>query len=190
VNGQVSSSGSRRQVVVAAVVSLWQRLGLQRQILWSAARALVQLLLRALVQLLLVGAALTLVVEPGRSMLWSWLWVAIVAYAGDVARRRAPQVRRIMALTIASFSAAAVITSGRCWPQRLFAAGRTLVPIAGMVVGNLMTAMVLVARRLVDELREDNPPETRQTLRTRCAPRCLRRSRAPRPPDWCSCPAR
>ena len=40
-------------------------------------------------------------------------------------------------------------------------------PIAGMMVGNLMTAMVLVARRLVDELREDNPPETRQTLRTR-----------------------
>jgi putative ABC transport system permease protein len=45
-----------------------------------------------------------------------------------------------------------------------------------MMVGNSMTATVLVARRLVDELWEDNPPETRQTLRTRCAPRCLRRS--------------
>jgi hypothetical protein len=37
------------------------------------------------------------------------------------------------------------------------------VAIAGMMVGNLMTATVLVARRLVDELWEDNPPETRQT---------------------------
>jgi putative ABC transport system permease protein len=63
VNGQVSVVGltSLALVVIAAVVSLWQRLGLQRQILWSAARALVQFLL--------VGTAVTLVVEPGRSML-------------------------------------------------------------------------------------------------------------------------
>ncbi|MBV8347590.1 MAG: ABC transporter permease, partial [Mycolicibacterium sp.] len=32
--------------------------------------------------------------------------------------------------------------------------GRTLVPIAGMMIGNSMTATVLVARRLVDELRD------------------------------------
>ena len=46
-------------VAVAAGISWWQRLGLQRQILVAAARALVQLLL--------VGAALTLVISPGRS---------------------------------------------------------------------------------------------------------------------------
>ena len=64
---------------------------------------------------------MTLVVEPGRSMLWSWLWVAaIVAYAGDVARRRAPQVRRIMALTIASFSATAKITLGTLYGRNVF----------------------------------------------------------------------
>jgi putative ABC transport system permease protein len=119
--------------------------------------------------LLLVGAAVTLVVEPGRSMLWSWLWVAaIVAYAGDVARRRAPEGRRIMALTIASFSATAKITLGTLYGRNVFSLQDAhSLPIAGMMVGNLMTAMVLVARRLVDELREDNPPETRQTLRTR-----------------------
>ena len=186
-NGQVSVVGlttSLALVAVAAVISLWQRLGLQRQILWSA--------VRALVQLLLVGAAVTLVVEPGRSMLWSWLWVAaMVAYAGDVARRRAPEGRRIVALTIASFSATAKITLGTLYGRNVFSLQDAhSLPIAGMMVGNLMTAMVLVARRLVDELGEDNPPETRQTLRTRCAPRCLRRSRAPRQPDWCSCPAR
>jgi putative ABC transport system permease protein len=151
VNGQVSIVGlvtSLALVAVAAVISLWQRLGLQQQILWSAARALVQLLL--------VGGALTLVVEPGRSMVWSWLWVvAMVAYAGDVARRRAPEVPRIMPLTIASFSAAAVITLGVLFGLNVFPLqGRTLVPIAGMMVGNSMTATVLAARRLVDELRD------------------------------------
>ncbi|MBF6299013.1 iron export ABC transporter permease subunit FetB [Nocardia amamiensis] len=133
---------------VAAVVSLWQRLGLERQILWASARALVQLLL--------VGAALTLLLEPGRSVAWSWLWVvAMVAYAGDVARRRAPEVPRVMPLTIAAFAAAAAITLGVVFGFRVLALeARTLVPIAGMMVGNSMTATVLAARRLVDELRD------------------------------------
>jgi putative ABC transport system permease protein len=52
-------------VAVAAGISWWQRLGLQRQILTASARALAQLLL--------VGAALTLIVSPGRPIWWSWL---------------------------------------------------------------------------------------------------------------------
>src|SRR5262249_58012402 len=92
-------------VAAAAGISWWQRLGLQRQILIAAARALVQLLL--------VGAALTLVISPGRSIWWSWLWVAaIVRYAATVARRRAPEVPHLLALALASFTAAAVVTLG------------------------------------------------------------------------------
>jgi putative ABC transport system permease protein len=151
VNGQVSLGGlatSLALVAVAAVISLWQHLGLERQIVWASARALAQLLL--------VGAALTLIIEPGRSLLWSWLWVvAMVAYAGDVARRRAPEVPRIMPLAIASFASAALVTLGVLFGLRVFPLqARTLVPIAGMVVGNSMTATVLAARRMVEELRD------------------------------------
>lgn len=150
-NHQVSLSGlltSLALVAVAAVISLWQRLGLERQILWSSARALAQLLL--------VGAALTLIIEPSRSLVWSWLWVlAMVGYAGDVARRRAPEVPRIMPLAIASFAAAATVTLGVLFGLRVFPLqARTLVPIAGMMVGNSMTATVLAARRMVEELRD------------------------------------
>jgi putative ABC transport system permease protein len=149
--GEVSIAGlatSLALVGVAAAISLWQRLGLERQVVWAAARALVQLLL--------VGAALALVIEPGRNLVWSWLWVAaMVAYAGDVARRRAPEVPGIMWLAIAAFGAAAVVTLGVLFGFGVFPLeGRTLVPIAGMMVGNSMTATVLVARRLVDELRD------------------------------------
>ena len=105
-NGDVSWVGlatSLALVAVAAAVSLWQRLGLERQIAWSA--------FRALVQLLLVGAALSLLLKPGTSLWWSWAWTAgMVAYAGDVARRRAPEVPRIASLSIMSFGAAAAIT--------------------------------------------------------------------------------
>lgn len=150
-NGDVGAAGlatSLALVAVAASISLWQRLGLERQIVWAATRALVQLLL--------VGAALALIIEPGRPMVWSWLWVvAMIGYAGDVARRRAPEVPGILPLAVAAFAAAAVVALSVIFALRVLPLeGRTLVPIAGMMVGNSMTATVLVARRLVDELRD------------------------------------
>jgi putative ABC transport system permease protein len=151
VNGGVSWAGlatSLALVGFAAGVSVWQRLGLQRQIVWSATRALAQLLL--------VGGALTLLLVPGRSLWWSWAWTAgMVCYAGDVARRRAPEVPRLGTLTVGAFAAAAIITLGVVFGWRVFPLQpRTLVPIAGMMIGNSLTATVLVARRLVDELRD------------------------------------
>lgn len=150
-NGQVGWVGLATSLILvafAAGISLWRRLGLERQLLWAAARALVQLLL--------VGGALTLLFEPGRSLWWSWAWVAgMVAYAGDVARRRAPEVPRFAPLAVAAFAGAALVTLGVIFGLRVFPLqGRTLVPVAGMMIGNSMTAMVLVARRLVDELRD------------------------------------
>jgi len=85
-------------VAVAAAISWWQHLGLQREILVAAARALAQLLL--------VGAALTLIISPGRSIWWSWLWVAaMLGYAATVARRRAPDIPQLLPLALASFTA-------------------------------------------------------------------------------------
>ena len=112
-------------VVVAAGISWWQRLGLQRQILVAAARALAQLLL--------VGVALTLVISPGRSIWWSWLWVAaMLGYAATVARRRAPEVPHLLPLALASFTAAAVVTLGVLFGLHVFSlTGRTLVPSPG-----------------------------------------------------------
>ncbi|WP_421843967.1 ABC transporter permease [Mycobacterium sp.] len=146
--GWIGLATSLTLVFFAAAISLWQRLGLHRQVVWAAARALIQLLL--------VGAALTLLVEPGRSLWWSWAWVAgMVAYAGDVARRRAPEVPGLGLLAVAGFAAATAINLGVIFGLGVFPLlARTLVPIAGMTIGNSMTAMVLVARRLVDELRD------------------------------------
>jgi putative ABC transport system permease protein len=151
VNGQVSWVGlatSLALVAFAAAISLWQRLGLERQVLWSAARALIQLLI--------VGVVLAWLLQPGRSLWWSWVWTAgMILYAGDVARRRAPEVPRLGRLTIAAFASAAVITLGVVFGLGVLPLqSRTLVPIAGMMIGNSMTAVVLVARRLVDDLRD------------------------------------
>ena len=150
-NGQIGWVGlatSLGLVAVAAAVSLWQRLALERQVLWAAARALVQLLI--------VGVVLAWLLHPGRSLWWSWAWTSSMIPLRR--RRRAPActgVPRLGTLAIAAFTASAVLTLGVVFGLRVFPLqGRTLVPIAGMMIGNSMTAVVLIARRLVDELRD------------------------------------
>lgn len=135
-------------VAVAVAVSWWSGLGLERRIVWAT--------VRAIVQLLLVGVALSLVIAPGRPLFWSWLWVAaMTVYAGDVVRRRAPEIPRLMPLAGAAFAAAAVVTLGTIFGLGIFPVEpRTVVPLAGLIVGNAMKGSVLTARRTVEELRD------------------------------------
>ena len=135
-------------VAVGIALSLRQRLGLERQMALAAARAVIQLLL--------VGVALTVVIDPDRPLILSWAWVvAMVAFAGDVARRRAPEVPRLFALALLGFAASALVSLGVLFGLGVFPLeGRTLVPLSGMLIGNSMTATVVVSRRIVEELRD------------------------------------
>ncbi len=135
-------------VAVAVALSWWQRLGAELQITWAS--------LRALIQLLLIGSGLALVIDPDTPIAWSWLWVVgMVAFAAITVRRRAPEVPGVLQVALAAFAAAALVTLGVLFGLGVFPVeGRTLVPLAGMMVGNSMTATVLVARRIVGELRD------------------------------------
>ncbi len=135
-------------VAVAVALSWWQRLGAEVQISWAA--------VRALVQLLLIGAALALVIDPDTPIAWSWAWVVgMVGFAALTVRRRAPEVPGVLVVALVAFAAAAVVTLGVLFGLGVFPVeGRTLVPLAGMMVGNSMTATVLVSRRIVGELRD------------------------------------
>jgi putative ABC transport system permease protein len=150
-SGSVSPLGLATAVLLVAVaagVSRWKGLRLERAIAWSA--------VRATAQLLAVGGVLVLLVSDRTPLWWSWVWVAVmIAYAGVVARRRAPEVPRIGRLTLAAFLAAGLVSLGVLFGLGVLPAqGRTVVPLAGMMIGNAMTATVLVARRIVDELRD------------------------------------
>jgi putative ABC transport system permease protein len=66
-----------------------------------------------------------------------------------------PEVPRLVTPALASFATSAVVTLGVLFGLHVFPiTGRTLMPIAGMMAGNSMTATVLAARRLTDELRD------------------------------------
>lgn len=146
--GALGLAASLSLVALAVALSLWQRLGLERGLVWAATRALVQLLL--------VGLALGVVIDPDSPIVLSVLWiVAMVAFASDVARRRAPEVPGLLPVALTAFAATALLTLGILFGLGIFPVeGRTLVPLAGMTVGNSMTATVLAARRVVEELRD------------------------------------
>src|SRR5690606_22197545 len=68
-------------------------------------------------------------------------------------------IPRILPVAIAAFSAAALVSLGVLLGFGIFDAnGRTIVPLAGMMIGNSLSATVLVARRLhaeaIDRRRE------------------------------------
>ncbi len=135
-------------VVVAIGLSLWRSLGLERSLAWSAARALVQLLA--------IGLLLDVLLEPHTSIAWAWLWVGVMlVVAAFTVRRRAPEVPNLFLLALAAFASSALLTLGVLFGFGVFDVHvRTLVPLAGLMIGNSMAATVLVARRLFEELRD------------------------------------
>jgi putative ABC transport system permease protein len=135
-------------VLATVALPAWRHLGLAREILWASGRMAVQLAL--------VGLALHLVLDDDDPIALSFVWVAaMVGFAAWTVQRRAPGVPGALRIAAVAFSCAAVATLGVLFGLRIFdLSGRTLVPLAGMMVGNSLSATVLAAKRLVAEADE------------------------------------
>lgn len=135
-------------VGVAIALSVWRRLGLERDLVVAA--------MRALLQLLLVGLALRLVLDSDASLALAAVWVGVmVVFAAGVARRRAAEVPGLFGVAAVAFAATAVVGMGLLFGLGVFPLeARTLVPMAGLAVGNSMNATIVTARRIVDDLRD------------------------------------
>lgn len=129
-------------VAVALAVSMWRRLGLERSLLWAC--------LRALVQLLIVGWALRLIVDDDDPLIFSGLWLLVmIGLAGYTTWRRATDVPAVLPLSLVAYAASALVTLGVLFGFGVYELeGRTVVPLAGIVIGNSLSATVLVSRRL------------------------------------------
>ncbi len=140
--------GSLILVAVAVGVSRWQGLGLERSMIVAV--------VRATVQLLLVGLGLGLVLAEDAPLLWSWLWViGIVVFAAVTIQRRAPAIPGLLEVALVAETVTAVISLGVVFGLSIFPLeARTLVPVAGMILGNALSAAVLAARRLVEEFAD------------------------------------
>ncbi|WP_320671582.1 ABC transporter permease [Patulibacter defluvii] len=135
-------------VLVAAGLSRAWRLGLERDVLVA--------IVRSLAQMLLVAVALGLIVADGVSIWWSWLWVvAMVGFAAVTMRRRAPALPGLLRISLLATGTTAAVGIAITFGIGIFPVEpRTLVPVAGMLVGNSMSAGVVACRRLSHAIGE------------------------------------
>jgi len=140
-------------VLVAVALAIGWRLRLRMQ------RDLVVSVGRAFVQLIAVGAGLAIVIDPKTPIVWSWLWVVgIVVFAAATVRRRAPAVPGLFWIALMANGATATIGLAVAFGLGMFPVeGRTLVPIAGMLIGNSMKSGIVATERLVEALSERRP---------------------------------
>jgi putative ABC transport system permease protein len=146
--GWVGVAASLALVVVAVGLSWWQGLRLERPIAWSV--------VRAAAQLAAVGVALELVLDPTQPLVWSWSWVGgMVVFAAVTVRRRAPEVPSILPVALAAQAMVAGVSLAVIFGLGIFPLqAATLIPLAGMMIGNSMSSTVVAARRVVGELRD------------------------------------
>lgn len=150
-NGHVGWFGlgvSVAVVLVAAGLSRVWRLGLERDVLIAIGRSLAQMLL--------VAAALGLIVSDGTSIWWSWLWVVLmVLFAALTLRNRAPELPGLLGIALIATGTTAVVGLGVVFAIGVFpVTPRTVVPVAGMLVGNSLSSGVVACRRLAEAVVE------------------------------------
>ncbi|MBX3314039.1 MAG: iron export ABC transporter permease subunit FetB [Actinobacteria bacterium] len=146
--GAAGVAASLVLIAIAVVISWRERLGLERTIVWAATRAVAQMLV--------IGAGLGLVFSDDAPIALSWAWVAAMVVIGAVTV--ASRVREVPwalvgalgALTVAQATSLTVVFGFGILPLE----ARTLVPVAGMIMGNTISAAVLATRRTFVEISE------------------------------------
>jgi putative ABC transport system permease protein len=134
-------------VAVAVALSLYERLGLEKDIGVAV--------VRSFVQLAAVGYAIDFIFGLKSIGAVVMLLVGMVFFAAWTSARRAEDVPRAFLVTAIAVGAAAVATLGLLLALRIVpATARYLIPLGGMVIGNSMNAASLTMTRIRDDVAE------------------------------------
>jgi putative ABC transport system permease protein len=146
--GLLDALASFALVALVVALSLWRRLGLERDVLWASARAGAQLLI--------VGVVFTAIFNSDLAMLWAWLWIAaMLLLSGWVVTRRASDVPNLFPTALGAMTLTAAIVLGVVFGlQILELTPVAVVVISGITIGNTMPSVVLGANRMLSTLRE------------------------------------
>ena len=126
--GWVQVAASLTLVGVAAGLSLWKGLGIERSIVWAATRAAVQLLA--------VGLLFELIFESAASMVWAVLWVVgMLVVSVETVGRRARQIPNVRVGALLALGGAVAVSLGVVFGLGVFELDPvTLVVIAGITL--------------------------------------------------------
>jgi len=137
-------------VAVAALVSIWQRADLERDIAIAT--------IRSFVQLTAIGYVIKLIFDQNKLIFVIALIAAMVVFGAVTARHRARRVPHafwplLIALALAGATTLALVVALGVFKAK----ARYLVPVGGMVIGNAMTAAAVALNRLGDDVAESAP---------------------------------
>ncbi len=135
-------------IALVIAVSWWRRLGLERSVVWAAARATVQLLA--------VGAFFSYVFESSLAGLWSGLWVlGMVAIAGVVVARRTGAGRDLALVGLSAIGATVGVVMAVIFGLGILELESvSVVVIAGITIGNTLPTVVQAVDRTRTQLLE------------------------------------
>ena len=132
-------------VLLAALISRWQSLDLEKQMLVAV--------VRAFIQLTLIGYALTYIFDVDNPLAVLFIISVMTLIAGHTSGSRAKGVPHARRVALLSISFGASLTLGLLVGLQVFSfTAQQIIPIAGMVVGNSMNVCSLVMRRIKEEV--------------------------------------
>jgi putative ABC transport system permease protein len=137
-------------VAIAIVVSVWQRVDLERDIGIAV--------IRSFIQLSAIGLVINAIFEEDRLVFVIALISVMVLFGALTARNRARRVPSAFVPLLIALATAGGATLVLVVVLDVFEPEpRFLVPVGGMVVGNAMTAAAVALNRLGDDMRSSAP---------------------------------
>jgi putative ABC transport system permease protein len=132
-------------VALAMLISRWQSLDLEKQMLVAV--------IRAFIQLTLIGYALTYVFDVDSPFVIILIISIMVMIAGFTSGKRAVGVPHARPVALASIALGASLTLGLLVGLHVFEfTAQQIIPISGMVIGNSMNVCSLVMKRIKEEI--------------------------------------
>ncbi|KAJ8438427.1 hypothetical protein Cgig2_004537 [Carnegiea gigantea] len=144
--GMLKPAAALAVVVMAVVLSYFQKLGLEKDMIYS--------IVRAFLQLSIIGFVLQFIFSQNNI---GWILLAylfMVSIAGYTAGQRAKHVPRGKYVAGASILAGTSVTMLLLVVLDVFPfTPRYIIPVAGMMVGNSMTTTGVTMKRLRDDIK-------------------------------------
>jgi putative ABC transport system permease protein len=133
-------------VLLAAGISRWQGVDLEKHMVIAV--------LRAFVQLIAIGYALNLVFDSRNPVFIVLILVVMITVAGFTSGQRGKGIPHAQAVALISIAVGALLTLGLLVALGVFRfTSRDIIPIGGMVIGNSMNTCSLIMARLRDEIK-------------------------------------
>nr|ASM90231.1 ABC transporter membrane-spanning/permease subunit [Sesuvium portulacastrum] len=133
-------------VLMAVLLSYFQKLGLEREMMYAISRAFLQLCA--------IGFILQFIFNQTNSLWIVLAYLFMVSVAGYTAGQRAKHVPRGMYVAGGSILAGTAVTMLLLVILNVFPfTPRYIIPVAGMMVGNAMTTTGVTMKRLRDDIK-------------------------------------